>query len=355
MKLLILTQKVDKNDDILGFFHGWLMEFAKHCEKITVVALEAGEYDLPKNVKVLSLGKKSTSQKSKVYKVKSKEKYTFNFYKYIWRERNNYDNVFVHMNPEYVVLGGLFWKLWHKKIGLWYTHKAVNLKLRIAEKMVDIIFSASPESFRLKSKKLKIMGHGIDIDKYNCEPGRQNKFAVLCVGRISPIKNQKLLIEAIDVLVNQKNQTNLKIIFVGDVSSKKDEVYLEELKESVRNKKLEGNILFEGSIPNKEIVGYYCNSKLSVNLCPTGGADKVVLEAMACARPVIVLNKTFENILPNKFILQKENASELAEKIMAILREEKTYKELRKEIRKKHNLENLIQNIINSYYAQRHN
>ena len=57
MKLLILTQKVDENDDVLGFMHGWIKEFAKHYEKIIVVALGVGQYDLPENVKVLSLGK----------------------------------------------------------------------------------------------------------------------------------------------------------------------------------------------------------------------------------------------------------------------------------------------------------
>ena len=167
MKLLILTQKVDKNDDILGFFHGWIAEFAKHCEKVTVVALEVGDYDLPRNVKIFSLGKENISQKSKVYKVKSKKKYIINFYKYIWQERRNYDTVFVHMNSEYIVLGGILWRLWKKKIGLWYMHKSVDLKLRLAEKLTHIIFSATPESFRLKTKKLNITGHGIDIEKFS--------------------------------------------------------------------------------------------------------------------------------------------------------------------------------------------
>ena len=57
MKLLILTQKVDKNDPILGFFHRWVEEFARHCEQVTVIALGVGEYDLPQNVRVFSLGK----------------------------------------------------------------------------------------------------------------------------------------------------------------------------------------------------------------------------------------------------------------------------------------------------------
>ena len=41
MKILIITQKVDQNDDVLGFFHGWIAEFAKHCEQVTVYFLRA--------------------------------------------------------------------------------------------------------------------------------------------------------------------------------------------------------------------------------------------------------------------------------------------------------------------------
>ena len=147
MKLLILTQKVNKNDAILGFFHRWIEEFSKHCDKLTVICLKKGEYDLPDNVKVLSLGKEGGV---------SRLKYIFRLYKYIWQERKNYDFVFVHMNVEYVVLCGILCKLLRKKIGLWYMHKSVTWKLRLAEKLSNTIFTATKESFRLKSDKLKI-------------------------------------------------------------------------------------------------------------------------------------------------------------------------------------------------------
>src|SRR3954464_15352498 len=99
MRLLIFTQKVDRYDPVLGFFYPWLEEFSKRFESIVVVCLEKGEHTLPSNVKVLSLGKEDGV---------SKYIYLKNFYKYIWNERNNYDKVFVHMNQEYVLLGGLF-------------------------------------------------------------------------------------------------------------------------------------------------------------------------------------------------------------------------------------------------------
>ena len=40
MKLLIITQKVDENDDVLGFFCGWLNKLAEQIDKIYVLAWE---------------------------------------------------------------------------------------------------------------------------------------------------------------------------------------------------------------------------------------------------------------------------------------------------------------------------
>ena len=123
MKLLITTQAVDLDDPVLGFFHRWLVEFSKHCESIHVICLKEGRHELPANVFVHSLGKESGA---------SRLRYVARFYRYIWKYKNEYDTVFVHMNPEYIVLGGLLWRIGGKRIGLWYVHKSVSVRLRIA-------------------------------------------------------------------------------------------------------------------------------------------------------------------------------------------------------------------------------
>ena len=55
--LLIITKTVDENDQLLGFFIGWLREFAKKYDRINVLCLEKGSFSLPENIKVISLGK----------------------------------------------------------------------------------------------------------------------------------------------------------------------------------------------------------------------------------------------------------------------------------------------------------
>lgn len=349
MKLLILTQKVDQDDDVLGFFYDWLLEFGKKCEKVTVICLEKGEVDLPENFEVLSLGKEVGD---------SRLKYLLNFYKYVWQKRKEYDNVFVHMNPEYIVLGGFLWKFWKKKITLWYTHKQVNLKLRIAEKLADIIFTASKESFRLESKKVQVMGHGINIHKFKIRnlKSESDFFRIIYVGRISKIKNQKLLIEAVNELVNKQNIKDLKIKLVGAPVYSEDVEYKKSLDNYVKEKNLDSYIEFVGSVPNKEIYKYYEEADLSVNLCPTGGADKAVLESMASGIPVIVLNKTFAEDLgeyKNELLLEAEDARELAKKITRFKdwspeKKAKVSRFLRNVVEEGHDLEYLIKNIVDN-------
>ena len=149
MKLLIITQKVDSDDGYFGFFHDWLKLFAAKCETLTVISLETGTYDLPSHVRVLSLGKENG---------RSLFKYITRYYGYSWKYRHDYTHVFCHMNPPYVILGAPLWKLLGKKIALWYIHRNVDLKLRIAEKLVDVAYTSTPESFRIESNKRNLIG-----------------------------------------------------------------------------------------------------------------------------------------------------------------------------------------------------
>jgi glycosyltransferase involved in cell wall biosynthesis len=236
MKLLIVTQKVDSNDQNLGFFHAWIREFAKHAEELSVICLEEGAHDLPAKVRILSLGKER--QKSRI-------QYVWRFYKYIWRERHSYDAVFVHMNPEYVVLGGPLWRILGKKIALWYTHKSVDLKLRLAELMADRVFTASRESFRLKSRKVMVTGHGIDTDYFVPKYGQVSSdiTKIVTAGRVAPVKHIDVIIKSVKELVDENIDVELAIIG-APVQSGDDayERYLEHYAEHRQNN-AEGEIL----------------------------------------------------------------------------------------------------------------
>jgi len=243
MKLLICTQVVDKNDPVLGFFVRWIEEFTKHCE-VEVISLK----DLGRGGRLLRA----------------------------WRllrraSAGQYDAVFVHMNPEYLVAAGRLWKLRGKKTGLWYTHKSVDLKLRIAERFADIIFTASKESFRLPSSKVRVMGHGIDTDFFCPDPGVVRTEHLLSVGRLMPSKRHDLAIR----IASGQGRT-LRI--AGEGPERKN---LEALAQ-----KLGARVQFLGPLTQVQLRNEYRRAALLIHRSETGSLDKVVLEAAACGLPV---------------------------------------------------------------------
>lgn len=262
MRLLICTQAVDTEDTVLGFFCRWIEEFAKHAERIEVICLREGKHALPANVRVHSLGKGNGV---------SRIKYVLNFYTYIWRLRHDYDTIFVHMNPEYVVLGGPLWRLLGKRIALWYTHKSVNLKLRIAAFLSNVIFTASKESFRLRSGKVRVMGHGIDTDFFSPDASVARGDWILSVGRLMPSKRHDLAIRAAALAGRE-----LRVI--GDGPERGN---LEVLARA-----LGARAHFLGGLTQERLRDEYRTAAYLIHTSETGSLDKVVLEALACGLPV---------------------------------------------------------------------
>ena len=296
MKLLIITQKVDMNDDNLGSFHGWLKKLAEKAD-IFVIGNYVGKYDLPENIKVFSLGKeKRVGRLVKIFK------YQWFLLKLLPRV----DGVFFHMCPEYVLGAHLLPKIFRKKTLLWYTHKSFNWKLKLAEKLTDKIFTASKESFRLPSKKVEVTGHGIDLDKFKPAETKKygSKFKIISVGRISPVKNYEIMINAAEIL--KSRNFNFEIKIAGAPILENDKKYLEKLKNLIKEKKLDDIVEFVGPIPNKYIAEFYQSGDLFINLSDTGSLDKAVLEAMACGLQILTSNESFRDILPEENFTKNE-------------------------------------------------
>ena len=352
MKLLIITQKVDKDDSVLGFFHLWIERLAQKVEKINVICLWEGKHNLPNNVTVWSLGKEKFIHNSRHSYIIRRFVFLWRFYKYTWKLGKDYDIVFVHMNPIYVVLGGIFWKVWRKKIFLWYNHKYGNFKTGLGIKIADKVYYTSPFAFSAKFKKSKKMPAGIDTELFKRDESIQKlSNSILYLGRISPIKNVDILIEAVELLDKQDIDFILNI--VGE-PGEKDKKYFREIKELGRKLEERGKIRFLGKVPNYKTPEIYNQNGVLVNLTPFGSFDKVILEAMACETLVLVSNKSFAGVLPDFLIFEEKNSEDLVQKIKNIFQmEEKKREKLRKTLRKLileyHSLDNLINNLINEF------
>ncbi len=309
IKLLIVTQKVDINDPVLGFFHRWILEFSKHCEKITVICLGKGKYDLPGNVEVLSLGKENTG---------SGISYAFLFFKYIFSNLGNYNTVFVHMNQEYILLGGIFWRLFGKKILFWRNHLKGSFLTDISVFLSNMTFCTSPSSYTARFKKTQIMPAGIDTDFFRQDLSVKKKLnSILFLGRIAPVKKVDIFVDALKELHEQGIEFSATI---AGASLPTDTGYEKTIKDKVSAFGLNERISFAGSLSQAEALEAYKKHEVYVNLTPSGSLDKTIFEALASGMKVLVSNTFFGGILPEDWIVESpEDPRNLARSIKIAL------------------------------------
>lgn len=340
MRILLITQKVDLNDDNLGFFHRWIEEFAKRAEKIFVITQFLGEHNLPANVEVYSMGKERGWGRVRRY---------WNFYKYSLKILPRVDVVFVHMIPLWAIL---LWKpvfIFRKKMYLWYTHRSITWSLRLAEKMVKKIFTASKESFRLSSKKVEIVGHGIDTEYFIPKPESRSRevYRIISAGRISASKRVKEMILAVAELRKiLPPEKRFEFAIIGSPKTSEDEGYFAELKNLVSEMKLGDVVKFIGGVSYREIAREYQKSHLFLNFSVTGSVDKAVLEAMSCGLAVLTSNEAFFSILSEGNIIKELDPHVLAARIKPFLLTEDMKAELRELVIKSHDLQNLVKRIV---------
>ncbi len=345
MKLLIITQTIDVNDPILGFFVRWVEEFAKHCDPIHVFALNVREHHLPDNVTVHCLGKSEG---------KPKIVWLWRVWKLSWQLRHEYDAVFVHMNPEYVVYAGLLWRLLRKKIGLWYAHGAVNVMLRLATKLAHTVFTSTEQGFRLKSRKRTIVGQGIDTGHFTPGPGEQpnERLELVTAGRISPAKDIVTLIEACRLLKDR--EINFYFTIIGAPQYEDEQAYAELLKAMVNEYQLNEEVAFVGSLPQRALPDTLRTADIFISAGLTGSLDKALLEALACGIITVSCNRAYGDFVHpfgEVFYFSPGQANELSERIVALQSNgaRESVLILRKRILERHSIEALTSKIIHKY------
>jgi len=239
---------------------------------------------------------------------------------------------------------------------LWYAHVKPNISF-LEKRIVSKILTPSKESCS-GSKKIVVTGHGVDTELF--KPSlltSSDKKTILYTGRITPIKDIETLVEALDILVHQKGMENIKVKLVGSPVDESEKKYAVKLKNFIQEKKMKNYMEFIGSVSHKEIVKFYQESDVFVDMIAGGGAGKTPLEAMACETPVILCTSTFNELLgeyKNEIIFKEKNPKDLAEKLLNCFNfsEEKRKdfgRLLRSIVVNHHNLDNLIDKIINSF------
>src|SRR4030066_60453 len=167
-----------------------------------------------------------------------------------------------------------------------------NASIEKKEKLlggVDIIHSTAYVIPELFNARLVVTIHDLSflifpeyhtIEKY----GLTGKY-LLCVASIEPRKNFLRIINAFSEFIKQEEYKEYSLVCVGGRGWKNIEIY-----SLVKQKNLEGKIKFLRSIEECELAPIYNQAEIFLYPSLYEGFGLPVLEAMACAVPVITSN-----------------------------------------------------------------
>lgn len=306
--LLIITQVVDQDDPVLSFFHAWIEALAPSFEAIQVICLKEGRHALPGNVSVHSLGKEHG---------RSRLKYIWRFYRLSYGLRSRYQSVFIHMNEEYALLGGLFWRLARKRVFLWRNFHTGSWRTDLAAFWCTNVFCTSAASYTARYAKTVLMPVGVQLEARSGQHGiARVPSSILSLGRIAPVKRIEVLVDALALLAAEGVSYTADIY--GDALPE-DTDYRDALVQDVSARGLDGRIRFHAGIANRETPAVYAAHQLFVNLSPSGMYDKTIFEALAEGALALASSRDYAEAADPHLIFEEGSAASLAARLRALL------------------------------------
>jgi len=125
---------------------------------------------------------------------------------------------------------------------------------------------------------------GVDTEHFKPPTKRfqKNGVELLFAGYLYKLKGIEYLVKAIQIVAKERKDVKLRIVGNGP-----DKLYLMKLTEALQ---LKDKVIFEGLVPHMEMPHYY--QRCDIFCFPTLGEPfgKAIIEAMACAKPVIASN-----------------------------------------------------------------
>jgi glycosyltransferase involved in cell wall biosynthesis len=317
MRLLLFNLVTDIDDPILGFATRWIEALAQRVEFIHVITMRAGRIETPANVQVCSVGKE---------KRYSEPRRAVEFYQHLWRvlREDRIDVCFSHMIPIFTILAAPILQPAGIPLVTWYAHPSLTWMLKLAHHLSDRMVTSIATAYPYRhDKKLTVVGQGIDTDLFSPHPtaSLQGPRTILCVGRLSRVKDHSTLLRAA-WLLHERWGKPFRVVVLGGCAGPQDKLYVRSLHDQVKQLGLEDTVHFEPAVPMTSLPYWYRRSTAHVNLTPTGFGDKVALEAMACGCPCLAANEGFQEIMgksADRLLFKYGDAEDLAGRLEWIL------------------------------------
>jgi glycosyltransferase involved in cell wall biosynthesis len=302
-KLVFITQQVDPRHPALAATVPKIRALAAHVDEVVVLADGAVEGVLPENCRV------------RTFRASRKGLRGARFETALSRELPGLrgGGVVAHMCPIYAVLAAPLVRPLRIPLVLWFTHWRASGLLRAAERVSTAVTSVDERSFPLPSKKLRAIGHGIDLGEFPCAPPRGGEgVRLLALGRYSTAKGLDVTVAAVPLAGD-----DVELHVFGPALSDEEQAHRAELEHLVSELELDGRVTIGDAVPRDELPDLFAGHDALVNNMRAGAPDKVVYEASAACLPVLASNPIFDDLLEPDQRFTRWDPRALADRIRA--------------------------------------
>ena len=305
-RLVFITQQVDPGHPALGATVAKIRALAERVDEVSVLADGAVAGVLPDNCRV------------RLFAAGSKAGRGLRFETALFRElRPRPVAVVAHMCPIYAVLAAPIARPLRVPVVLWYTHWAASPTLRTAARVASVVASVDRRSFPLASKKVRAIGHGIDVGEFPCRDARRpdEVLRAVALGRYSPAKGLDYVLHGIARA--RERGTDVRLEVHGPAGNALETEHRRALAQLVDALELGEAVSLADALPRAELPELFARSDVLVNNMRAGAPDKVVYEAGASCVPVLASNPVFDSLLDEQFRFEREQPESLAERLAA--------------------------------------
>ncbi|SPD74599.1 putative Phosphatidylinositol alpha-mannosyltransferase [uncultured Desulfobacterium sp.] len=171
------------------------------------------------------------------------------------------------------------WRFWKYAIAPLEKYALRNIRGCIA--LDDKTINTLKNELHVPKDKILQVNNGVDYSLFCPAPRETQKdFVILSAGRFIPRKRFDLLIKAFALFVDLHGEAKLVIAGDGELRS--------DLHGLVHHLHIEGKVLFPGMVDEHNMLKLYRSASIFVLPSISEGMPMVVLEAQACALPVVL-------------------------------------------------------------------
>ena len=303
-KLVFITQQVDPAHPALAATVPKIAALSRRADEVVVLTDSAVEDILPANCRI------------RTFRAASKAGRGARFEFALARELRHlrHGAVVAHMCPIYAVLAAPLVRPLGIPLLLWFTHWRASRLLQAAERVSTSVVSVDERSFPLPSRKLRAIGHGIDLSEFSCvQTSCDGASRLLALGRYSPAKGLDIVLRALALA-----DENVRLDVHGPSLSEEERAHRRDLERLASELGLQERVTLADPVPRTDVPQLFASHDALVNNMRAGAPDKVVYEAAASCLPVLASNPVFDSLLEPELRFPREEPDELALRVRSL-------------------------------------